>query len=566
MKTAAHPSVCRRLCPMFSLLIKIRLLSLWNVTRHAAARHKVTTAALTLGGILLFVGLFYGFQTFLAFGRGAASLETMVYEIFFFLFMFLLAGAVPFVASTLLHASDYLLLSAAPVHPRAIVAAKLLDATVTNSLQFAFLGLPALFACAAALTLSPLGGLVVGLVLVLFVLLPALLTAFLLLVALAVFGTRRVRGAVTAVNAIMATTVCLTIVVQASRLQIGQTAPQAWSATLPTASPLAQFGPSGLFARVLLTFARGSLTEAFAWLSLLTGLIGLLLTACVLLGERSLSHSLLSEEGEGETPAGLAKGEIRPHRHGILRLFSPPVAALIAKDLRYVVRDNVLLSQMGMPVILFFVPFVLALQEPVRALTASRSPSEFYPFAAGMVGIILFMQTSILSLSAIGLEGRSFALLLAAPNGSGVVLRAKWLMSSLVTMGVGLFLTLVSGFVFRAEARLLAAQCVLIVLSSFALCGMGVGIAAAFPRFVYENPAHRVSVWALVLGFLASGAYLITGIVLLAGAHLLVGQLPESAPAIYGGAYGIFCVLTLLAILLPLSLGTRRLTVYQWEH
>src|SRR5260221_209080 len=118
---------------MFGLLVKIRVLSLWNVARFTASRHKLLSLGLGLFTSGLFLAIFLAFRLFLSLVHNPEDLRELIFEVFYFLFLFLLAGAVPFVASTLLHSSDYLLLSAAPVRPRAIVAAKLLDATVTNS-------------------------------------------------------------------------------------------------------------------------------------------------------------------------------------------------------------------------------------------------------------------------------------------------------------------------------------------------------------------------------------------------------------------------------------------------
>src|SRR2546423_15090326 len=115
---------------MFWLLVKIRLLGLYNVTRHSFQRSPVVSVALTLSGLAIFSLMLVGFHFFLSLAASPFSLSDLVYQICYFLFLFLLAGAVPFVASTLLHAGDYGLLSAAPIRPRDVVAAKLLDATV----------------------------------------------------------------------------------------------------------------------------------------------------------------------------------------------------------------------------------------------------------------------------------------------------------------------------------------------------------------------------------------------------------------------------------------------------
>src|SRR5579862_6755515 len=196
---------------MFALLIKVRIVGMWNSARHSSGRSRLVTAGLTLLSALIFGTVFIGFERFLGLAQDGHATNQLVYEIFYFLFLFLLAGAVPFVASTLLHSGDYLLLAAAPIRSGAVVAAKLLDATVTNSLQFTVIGLPAIVACASTLGLPTHLWPLLLVVLALFVLLPALITAAALLVALATLGARRVRGAIASVNLLMAAVVCLTI-------------------------------------------------------------------------------------------------------------------------------------------------------------------------------------------------------------------------------------------------------------------------------------------------------------------------------------------------------------------
>jgi len=65
-----------------------------------------------------------------------------------------------------------------------VIAAKLLEATVTNSLQFTILGIPAMVACACALEVSFTGWLLIPLLVGAVCAEPALLTALGLLLLL----------------------------------------------------------------------------------------------------------------------------------------------------------------------------------------------------------------------------------------------------------------------------------------------------------------------------------------------------------------------------------------------
>ena len=76
---------------MFALLMKIRLLSGWNVTRDTARGHPLLVVGLSVLGITLFVGMVFGFLIFFDFAARLGVLAETIYQIFYFLFLFLLA-------------------------------------------------------------------------------------------------------------------------------------------------------------------------------------------------------------------------------------------------------------------------------------------------------------------------------------------------------------------------------------------------------------------------------------------------------------------------------------------
>lgn len=550
---------------MFSLLMRVRLLSGLNVARDTLRRHPLFAVGLILLGSGLFFGMTIGFWLFFQFAQNLHVFQETTYQIFYFLFLFLLAGAVPFVASTLLHSADYALLFVSPAPPRAVIAAKLLDATVTNSLQFTVLGIPAIVACAVVAGLPLPGWLLVPLLIALFVLLPALITALALLIALAALGMRRLRAAIAILNAVMAITVCITIVLEAGHLPVkpGNLSASITSlpSTLPLASPTAHASPSGWFAAALLALAQGQMSVLALELAKIALVVGGMYAACMLLGGRLLSAASVAEENDSGGNAGLVThpDEGRFWR----RLFSPPVAALIYKDFKYLHRDSVLLSQLAMPLILFCVPFLLALQDSSLQLR-----EEMFPFATAMVGVIMFMQTSILSLSSIGLESQGFWMVLISPNTGRALLWAKFIMSTVVSAGIGVTLTLLSGLVFGMPPFVILIQLTFVLLCSAGLCGLGVGISAALPRFIYENPAHRVSAWALILGFFSTIGYLMTSAVIFGLAWFLTMNLEYSPQTllIWGVSLVLYLILTAYAIFFPIAVGARRIERYQWEH
>src|SRR5579872_5858151 len=91
-----HPKLASRrgvdsatnILAMFALLVKTRLLGLWNVVRYSASRSPLLSFGLTLLGMLLFASVYVGFRLFLSLSNGPHATNELIYEIFHFLFLF----------------------------------------------------------------------------------------------------------------------------------------------------------------------------------------------------------------------------------------------------------------------------------------------------------------------------------------------------------------------------------------------------------------------------------------------------------------------------------------------
>jgi ABC-2 type transport system permease protein len=562
---------------MFWLLMRTRLLSARNVVLETWRLRPVAAAFLCLSGICLFGGMFLGFLLVFKLAGRFGVLEETIYQAFYYFFMLLLAGAVPFVASTLLQSADYSLLFAAPIPPRTVIAAKLLDATITNSLQFTVLGIPAIAACAFALDLPAWEWPLIVVLIALFVLLPALLTAFALLLALAALGMTRLRAAITLINVLMGIGVCVTFVLEVHNLpfkyggtgaQLGQFQP-----ALQATSRAAHVLPSAWFAGVLVHLAQShsvmpgsvpSHTDAFGQAGALFGRIvlvcGGLFAACMGLGGRLLSMSSVVADGGGQgSIAASGRDDARFWR----RWFRAPVAGMIVKDFKYIWRDTMLLSQLSVPLILFLVPYLIGLQN--RSL---EGRAELFPFSGVIITLILFLQTSILSLSLLGMEAEGFWMALLAPARRRGLLWAKWLISTLVSGGLGVLMCLIAAFSFHADPVWALAEMGLIVFCAAGLCGLGVGISATFPRFVHENPALRVSPWALIVSFFATSAYMVLTLIVFVTAWMIGSAQGAIGPPVGTilFAFGVHFLLTVVVIGTAMGIGIQRIERYEWEN
>jgi len=143
-----------------------------------------------------------------------------------------------------------------------------------------------------------------------------------------------------------------------------------------------------------------------------------LFAACLLAGgETAFLRQASRRESRGSDRRNAE--ESRPLR----RIFSA-LSRYDRQDFKYLRRDSVLLSQLFMPLILFFIPFLLGIQDRSREVSA-----ELYPCPCNDRRDSL-MPDQYLS-RPVCLESR-FWILLVSPNGGATLLRAKFAMSVLI--------------------------------------------------------------------------------------------------------------------------------------
>ncbi len=583
---------------LFAVLVRARARMLANAVRTSTGRQRLVIGGLALGG-LAFVAIVGALSAALltlaqagaplAHGLtpNAAALTQHAYE---YLFFFLLAGSVPFVAATLFQADDLPLLLTTPADVRAIVGAKLLDAALVNAAQSSALGLPVLVGIGWAAGLSAVGWLWLSVATILLLAIPPLATAALLLLAARTLGMRRVRAAVTIVSVGLGLAITSLAVVGASRAAQGggldiarlQSALHGEALTPQPPRPLAGEGQArSARVRAVQARVRASLPNLLpsAWAAQMlqdtagkrplavagwTGLAFLLLLATVLvavclpLGTRVLASDAFLEPLD----SGRVQAKHSSARPRWTHALASPVWGLLAKDLRYLRRDLILLGQIGTALLLFLVPLLL---RAAQGQSAQADNDLYSGLALGMLGLILYMVTSIVSLTSVGLEGRGAWLVLASPVPRGQFVRAKWLGSFALCAALVAVLTLAAWPLFGLSATQVGGALLCLGPACFALSGLGVGLAGLFPRFVYENPAHRASMWALLLGFgLATGYGLLCGLVG-AGTYLLPAQGVLGTRAAWVLGISLFVLLSLATGLVPILLASRRLRDYEWE-
>ncbi|CCW34394.1 hypothetical protein CTKA_00592 [Chthonomonas calidirosea] len=546
---------------MLFFLLRLHLLTLKNSCRTSLHNQPVGAMAVLVAGLATFGFTCVFFLWALVAAQKLGVLRESLFLLYYYLFLLLLAGSVPFVASTLLLAEDYTLLFSTPLPSWAILTARLIEATIINSLQFSALGVPAVLASGLALSLSPIAWMLLMPLTFLFLLLPALLVALGLIILLRIVGLARIRASISLLNVLMGALICLDIAIALPHSPIFALLANAHSLPYPvvlhTVPITARLAPSGWFVTMLIALGgQQPLSSALLPTIVLLVSNGLLFGTVLLIGRHIISDETLSMERSHTVHVSNTQGQ-----NLLRRLLPDQLGGLVERDLRLILRDPVLLSQLAVPAILFAVPFVLALHD--------HSPDTFallFYLAALLLGIILYTQTSILSLSLLGMEGRGYWLVLTAPITIRRNLFAKWLTSTSLSGGFGLFLGTLDGLFFRGKFLEVILLMGIVLILSAGLCGIGVGFSAIFPRFLHDNPAVRVSPWALILGFVAATLYVLSaGAALALSAFAAADYLPAKTLLIPTGVC-LFLVISLLAIIIPIEIGSRRLEAYEWPY
>lgn len=509
-----------------------------------------------------FAGLSGGFGIFLIGVRQAVGDDlalVLVRRMVSGLLLFLFAGGVPFLSHVLFAPGDLALLGPTPVSPRVIAAVRLIEGAVAASAQFLVLGVPILLASLWFVGLPWWGVPLAVAFLVLFLALPASAVGVLLFGLARALGVRRVKTVVAVVSVFLAVGVCLLAVSEAARFRLDGRLSDSLHRMVALEKPGAPGSallPTTWASDALLGLG-GKCPAPRAWGG---GLLLFALTSGLSVLAIALGGPLLARGEELREGESTARQRPDPLALLLFRLPLPrPVCALVVKDLRYVLRDLTLLSQVGVPLILYGVPFLLASE----ASRVGAGKAELLGLAAFSVGFIAYMMCSILGLSSVGLEGRAFYLLKASPVTARQLVLAKWTMAFLPTTLIALILCLFACLALGAEPWALALALGAIPVGCGALCGIEVGLSGIFPRFLFENPAHRASVAALIWGFVAATTYALLALVPLVA---IVFGLTTGHPALAVGAGAAFVLFSLGVGYFPLRLAARRLETYAWEN
>ena len=473
---------------IYLALLNSRVRMVRNALKGSAARQRWGWFGMTIAWSVIAIWVSLALVTELRMARTPYEMRHALEALFFYVSALMLLSAAPLTFAAMFQSQDLGWLLATPTSPLAISCLKVVDGMIGSSRVFLPICLPAYGATCWALHLTPLGWLFALLLWVALVIFIGLMVEFLLLMVARSLSVTRVQSTMVALNFIL----CVGLV-----LVITQNPDDNMGRIPLMKMPVPDFIVTGFAAKAMMDWANGAQGSGFMYLLSLSCLCALIAFVVAQQGRKIYADVRLSEAVMKGPRFAVKQGRNYANRSSGL------LAGISRKDLRYYFREPQLLSQVAAPLLLIIMPFMFAAH--------TRDQWGLVQMAAiTMVGTTLYLQTSILSISSIGLEGRNYWMIKVSPVPPLHFLFAKWLFCVRFTTTTMLALTILMWVLFQLPLYWVTLMLISGAIASMTLSGLGIGLSALFPRFIYDNPAQRVSVWAMLWGFVLYITYIIT--------------------------------------------------------
>jgi len=552
---------------MLGLLLRRRARSLVNALRSFTRYEWGRNVAFSLAGLGLLYGLHFGFHRLLAYLStveliGALLLWKLTAMMFLMTLSMVTVSSLLTSLTTLFYAYDLKFLMKAPVGLRTVFLDKSLESAFFASWMIGLVLVPYVLAVMRVLHLRWGFFAAFALALPPFLLLAASFGIGFTLLLLYLFPSSRTRDVVWVFSSLSLTVMYgLVRFAQPERL-IRPDALKVVAEYLNfLQAPTAPYLPSWWMARGLQAAAAGhwgawALDAARLWGAAFAVYAGLV----------ALAGATYFVGYSGAQEGALRR---RTHAFDVLpeeRLLGPGRAAvLLWKERTAFLRDVKHWSQMLLIVGLVFVYLFSIRRLPLDSPDLRSLVSFLNVGTAGFVIAALGLRFTFPSVS---LEGRAWWILKSSPLTIGQILRQKFVFSAVPTLAVALTLGLMTNWILDADAFTARVSLLALCTVALAVCAMGIGFGALFPRFTVEN-IHQIE--SSVGGFVYMAAclfYIGATIAVLAAPMQMhfserFGKTRAWDWRIAAGAAAGWLVLNAAAFAAPWMLGRRALEAHE---
>ena len=185
------------------------------------------------------------------------------------------------------------------------------------------------------------------------------------------------------------------------------------------------------------------------------------------------------------------------------------------------------------------------------------------------MGLAAFVLTAVAArfvYPAVSFEGDAFWIVRAAPISLRTFLWVKFAVYYLPLLILAEILIVSSNILLQVTPFMMALSVVTVFLMVPGVVALGVGFGAAYPDFQSENPAQSVTSFGGLLFMLLAAGFIAAVIILEAGPVYTVFMAGFHGRSLSGlqwiwlvGSFALVFLLCILAVVLPMRLGERRL-------
>jgi ABC-2 type transport system permease protein len=555
-------------------LLRPRFLSFKNGSAsRSASNRRIRTLLFTAIALAFWVGAFLIFYRVLHYFQGieefgdvlARKLLSMVLLTFFSLLLF---SSIIASLSKLYLSRDLLLVHSLPVSGGKIFLARWLESTLDSSWMVILFSLPVFLAYGVVYHAGPFFYATAGMALIPLCLISSALSALAVVTAAVLLPAGRIRTVFVVFGLLLIIALLFIFrLMRPERLVNPETFATLVLYLREMGTPGSPFLPTTWASDSLNAALSGKMGEAVFHLCLAWSGAAALVFVVTRVAAALYFAGYTKAQTTAERLFSLKDGRRgRPGR--FLERFTGPTWALAGKEFRTFFRDQTQWPQLfliaALIVIYLYNFSVLPLgQSKIKTIYLQNI---FSFLNMGLAAFVLTAVTARFAYPAVSFEGDAFWIIRAAPISLRTFLWVKFAVYYLPLLCLAEILIVSSNLLLEVTPFMMALSVTTIFLMVPGVVALGVGLGAAYPDFQSENPAQSVTSFGGMLFMLLAAGFIAAVIVLEAGPVYQVfmadfhGRTLSRPQWIWlVGSFSLVLLLCVLAVILPMRLGERRL-------
>lgn len=467
--------------------------------------------------------------------------------------------------STFYLSDDLELVGALPVSIDSLFLARFLEMMVDSSWMVVIFGTPVYVAYGAAYGAGPVYFAAIPAVIVPFLLIPAGLGVIITMVLVTAFPARRLRDILFLLAVFAAGGLLLLLrLLQPEKLVNPDVQMEILEFVRSLQGPMKSWMPHFWATEIFSQMVKGGLGPSGRMYFTLLWLTGLAMAALSLLFSRAFYPESFSKSQEATRITISRTSMVNRLLHSLGRPFSPATRQMMMKDIRVFLRDTTQWSQ-----VFLLAALVVIYIFNFRTMPLTRLPVDQFKLKniisygnIALAGFVISALSARFVFPMVSLEGRAFWIVKSSPLSLHGFLWSKFMMSALPLLVLGEALIVITNYMLKVSPVIWWVSILTMFGMTFAICGLGVGLGARFPRFSAENPAKVATSFGGVIYMILS-LIVIGGIVALEAtptyfyflAQLKGIELTAEQMGWVALSLGLVLLIIIGATLIPMRLG-----------